>query len=361
MSDALIKIEGVTKSFGGAVKAVDDIDLEIGRGEFFALLGPSGCGKTTLLRLIAGLEAPDSGRILIDGMDMSAVPPWHRPVNTVFQSYALFPHMTVADNIAFGLKQDRLPKSDIRDRVAEMLDLLELRTFANRKPDKLSGGQRQRVALARSLAKRPKALLLDEPLAALDRKLRDQVQIELSALQRRLGIAFIFVTHDQDEAMTMATRIALMRSGKLEQVGAPQEVYERPGSSYVADFFGRANILPGRIAGRNGALLRVQSPIPGLTFQAPHSGELAEGTGVWIAVRPENVTFEEHGHPNRANGIVREATYAGDVSRYEIDIGSGLVLRVSIPNRIGESNSRPERNAKVCVSWPNAAGILLTR
>jgi putrescine transport system ATP-binding protein len=361
MTDALIRIEGVSKSFGGTVKAVDGISLEVGRGEFFALLGPSGCGKTTLLRLIAGLETPDAGRIIIDGADMSAVPAWHRPVNTVFQSYALFPHMSVAGNIAFGLKQDGLSKPDIRDRVAEMLDLLALGPFANRKPDKLSGGQRQRVALARSLAKRPKALLLDEPLAALDRKLRDQVQIELAALQRRLGITFIFVTHDQDEAMTLSTRLAVMRDGRLEQLGSPRDVYERPASSYVADFLGRANVLPGRAAGRNGAFLRVQTAVPGLALLALSAADPPEGAEVWISVRPENVTFEERGHANHVDGVVREATYIGDASRYEVEIAGGLVLRVTLPNRTGEPGGRPERNTAVRVSWPAEAGVLLTR
>jgi putrescine transport system ATP-binding protein len=361
MTDALIRIEGVSKSFGGLVKAVNGVSLEIGHGEFFALLGPSGCGKTTLLRLIAGLETPDAGRIVIDGVDMSAVPAWHRPVNTVFQSYALFPHMTVVGNIAFGLKQDGLSKAAIRDRVAEMLDLLELGPFANRKPDKLSGGQRQRVALARSLAKRPKALLLDEPLAALDRKLRDQVQIELAALQRRLGIAFIFVTHDQDEAMTLATRLAVMREGRLEQLGSPREVYERPPSSYVADFLGRANVLAGRAIGRDGAFLRVQTEIPGLALRALCSVDPPEGAAVWISVRPENLTFEERGHANRIDGVVREATYIGDVSRYEVEVTGGLMLRVSLPNRAGEPGGRPERDAAVRISWPAEAGILLTR
>jgi putrescine transport system ATP-binding protein len=361
MTDALIRIEGVSKSFGGVVKAVDRVDLEIGHGEFFALLGPSGCGKTTLLRLIAGLETPESGRILIDGADMSAVPAWHRPVNTVFQSYALFPHMTVAGNIAFGLKQDKLAKAEIRDRVAEMLDLLELQPFADRKPDKLSGGQRQRVALARSLAKRPRALLLDEPLAALDRKLRDQVQVELAALQRRLGIAFIFVTHDQDEAMTLSTRLAVMRAGRLEQLGSPRVVYEQPASSYVADFLGRSNVLPGRAAGRDGAFLRIETAVPGTALRALCMTDPPDGTPVWISVRPENLTFEDRGHANRLDGVVREATYIGDTSRYEVEIAGGLVLRVSLPNRSGEPGGRPERNDSVRLSWPAEAGILLTR
>ncbi len=357
---ALIQLDGVAKSFG-PLAAVTAASLEIGRGEFFALLGPSGCGKTTLLRLIAGFEAPDAGRIVIDGLDMTAVPPWRRPVNTVFQSYALFPHMSVAANIAFGLKQEALPRPEIAARVAEMLALVRLEGQADRRPDQLSGGQRQRVALARALAKRPKALLLDEPLAALDRKLRDQVRGELSAIQRRLGIAFVFVTHDQDEAMSLADRLAVMRDGTVEQSGAPRAVYERPHSRYVADFLGRANLIAGRAAGRDGAFLRIATDVGSLALRALDERALAEGTLVWVAVRPENVTFEERGHANRAQGVVREVTYAGDVSRYEVEIGNGVALRVALPNRRDDTAARPPRGAPVTVSWPADAGIVLVR
>src|SRR5258708_6946166 len=280
MTEPLIRIGGVFKAFGG-VTAVADVSLDIGAGEFFALLGASGCGKTTLLRLIAGLETPERGRIVSEGTAMAAVPPWRRPVNTVFQSYALFPHMTVAGNIAFGLKQDGLPAREIRARVQEMLDLVQLGDQAGRKPHQLSGGQRQRVALARSLAKRPKALLLDEPLAALDRKLRDQMQAELAALQRRLGIAFIFVTHDQDEAMALAHRIAVMRDGRIEQIASPREAYERPVSRFVADFLGRANVLAGRAAGRDGAFLRVETGVSGVVLRALSPLDVADGTELW--------------------------------------------------------------------------------
>jgi putrescine transport system ATP-binding protein len=359
-ADAIIRVEGVSKSFGG-VTAVSDVSVDIGAGEFFALLGASGCGKTTLLRLIAGLETPDSGRILIGGEDMTGVPPWRRPVNTVFQSYALFPHLTVAGNIAFGLKQDGLPTAQIKARVAEMLDLVQLAGYGGRKPDQLSGGQRQRVALARSLAKRPKALLLDEPLAALDRKLREQMQVELSALQRRLGISFVFVTHDQEEAMALASRIAVMRDGQIEQLGAPRTVYEQPASRFVADFLGRANVLVGRAAGRDGAFVRIETGVPGLVLRALSALEVPVGAEVALAVRPENITFEEHGHANRADAVVRAAAYVGELSRYELELPNGAALRVTVPNRAGQSAVHPAPGSPVHVSWPADAGVLLTK
>jgi len=359
-SGPLIRLEGVSKSFGG-VAAVVDVSLDIARGEFFALLGPSGCGKTTLLRLIAGFEMPDAGRIVIDGIDMAATPPWHRPVNTVFQSYALFPHMSVRANIAFGLKQDGLPKREIDERVRAMLALVRLESEAGRKPAQLSGGQRQRVALARALAKLPKALLLDEPLAALDRKLRDEMQSELVAIQRRVGITFIFVTHDQDEAMTLSDRLAVMRAGRVEQEGAPRAVYERPVSRYVADFLGRANVIPARCVGRDGAHLRLAAEAASnVVIQAPDCGGVADGASVCIAVRPENIVFAEPRHPNRVRGTVTEAAYAGDVSRYAVDVG-GLVLRVARPNRAGEAAPQPMRGDAVELCWPEAAGVVLTR
>jgi putrescine transport system ATP-binding protein len=356
----VIRLEGVSKWFG-ATNAVDSVSLEIGAGEFFALLGPSGCGKTTLLRLIGGFELPDDGQVLIDGADMTRVPPWHRPVNTVFQSYALFPHLSVAANIAFGLKQDGMDRDKIRVRVAEMLELVRLTDQAKRKPEQLSGGQRQRVALARSLAKRPRALLLDEPLAALDRKLRDEMQSELVNLQRQLGITFIFVTHDQDEAMTLSTRLAVMRGGRIEQIGTPREIYERPTSRYVADFLGRANVIPGKILGRDGVFLRVETAVTGLILRAHSDAVLPPGTPVWVAVRPENVTIDERGPANLPAGTVRDSAYSGDITRYDVELAGGIVLRALVPNRAGTSLPRPERGAQVRVSWPADAGVLLTR
>ena len=360
MVTPLIRLDGVSKAFG-SVAAVREVSLDIAPGEFFALLGPSGCGKTTLLRLIAGFETPDSGRVMLDGADVTATPPWRRPVNTVFQSYALFPHLSVAANIAFGLKQDGMPKPEIEARVAEMLALVRLEAEAKRKPDQLSGGQRQRVALARALAKRPKALLLDEPLAALDRKLRDEMRSELAALQARLGIAFIFVTHDQDEAMSLASRLAVMREGRIEQLGRPREVYEKPASRYVADFLGRANLIEGRVAGREGGWLVIESDRGGLRLRAPDDAALTAGMKVALAVRPENIGFAAPGEANSHTGTVREAVYAGNLSRYVVDIAEGIALRVSLPNRAGAAAPRPETGARVTLAWPAEAGIVLTR
>src|SRR6202030_43451 len=242
----LLRTEAVSKRFGGSA-AVNQLSLDVYQGEFFALLGPSGCGKTTLLRLVAGFEQPSTGRILLDGVDLAAVPPYRRPVNMMFQSYALFPHLTVEGNVAFGLKQEGLPKSEIAARVADMLALVKLESLGRRKPHELSGGQRQRVALARSLVKRPRVLLLDEPMAALDKKLRAETQFELMELQRKLGLTFVIVTHDQSEAMTVAHRIAVMDRGKLMQVAPPAEIYEQPNSRWVADFIGSINLFEGRV------------------------------------------------------------------------------------------------------------------
>src|SRR5271169_4195340 len=280
----LLRIEDLTKRFGGTA-VVDQLSLDIYQSEFFALLGPSGCGKTTLLRLIAGFEEPDSGRILLDGVDLAPVPPHRRPVNMMFQSYALFPHLTVEANVAFGLKQEGLPRAQIADRVADMLALVKLTNFGRRKPHELSGGQRQRVALARSLVKRPRVLLLDEPMAALDKKLRGETQFELMELQRQLGLTFIIVTHDQSEAMTVADRIAVMDRGRLAQVAPPQEIYEQPNSRWVADFIGEVNLFEGRVGGDG-------MSVEGTVLGRLHVGSkiAAEpNTVVWVAVRPEKM------------------------------------------------------------------------
>src|SRR5579864_5153995 len=278
-----VQVDRITKSFGD-FKAVDDVSLNIYQGEIFCLLGASGCGKTTLLRMLGGFETPSSGRILIDGEDMTGVPPYERPVNMMFQSYALFPHMNVEQNVAFGLKQDRVPKREIQERVATMLDLVKLGDFAKRKPHQLSGGQRQRVALARSLVKRPKLLLLDEPLGALDKKLREHTQFELISLQQQLGVTFIVVTHDQEEAMTLATRIGVMDHGEIVQAGTPMEIYEFPNSKFVADFVGSVNMFEGKLILDEPDRVRVASPELGATIYVSHGISAPPAAVVWAAV-----------------------------------------------------------------------------
>jgi putrescine transport system ATP-binding protein len=360
-----VRIERVTKTFGGFT-AVDDVSLDIYRGEFFSLLGGSGSGKTTLLRMLAGFETPSSGRIFIDGADMSGIPPYERPVNMMFQSYALFPHMTVEQNVAFGLKQDRVPKQEIRERVAEMLDLVQLGRFAGRKPHQLSGGQRQRVALARSLVKRPKLLLLDEPLGALDRKLREQTQFELVNIQERLGITFVVVTHDQEEAMTMSSRIAVMREGSIVQVGTPAEVYEYPSSRYVAGFIGSVTEFEGQVIENEPDHLLVSSPAAGCDLHVGHGVPVPTGTRVWVAVRPEKMTLSLH-PPDGANGrnltrgIVREIAYLGDMSTYLVELASGTRVRITMPN-VGRRTEMPITwDDEVWVHWRSSAGVVLTR
>src|SRR3954466_6205113 len=293
---AFVTFDQVTKRFG-AFTALDSLTLDIFEREFFALLGPSGCGKTTLLRMLAGFETPDEGRVVLAGQDLARIPPYRRPVNMMFQSYALFPHMTVAGNVAFGLKQDRLPKDEIAARVEDMLALVQMTTFAARKPDQLSGGQRQRVALARSLAKRPKVLLLDEPLAALDRKLREETRFELKALQRKLQTTFVIVTHDQEEAMTVADRIAVMNRGRLAQVGAPAQVYQRPNARWVAGFVGDVNLIEARVTAVYPAFLTLENE--GLKLRVAETAAVAPGANVALALRPEKIRIA-HAEPDRA-------------------------------------------------------------
>ncbi len=352
---ALLEIASLTVRYG-ATAAVDALDLTIERGELFVLLGGSGSGKTTLLRAIAGFVQPDAGRILLDGKDFAGVPPYRRPVNTMFQSYALFPHMTVARNVGFGLRS--LSRDAARARVAEMLELVAMRDYAARRPHQLSGGQQQRVALARSLAPNPRLLLLDEPLSALDRGLREQTRAELVALQRRLGIGFILVTHDQQEALTMATRIGVMQDGRLRQVGTPAEVYERPASRFVAEFLGAANILPARVRERSGQATALE--VCGLPVLA--ASPAPSGDKVLLAIRPERLrilpatTTQE---VNRLAAKVSLSAYAGDTLLHTVRLADGTELRVSAPLRDGLDAARLAPDTPVSLSWPPEACILL--
>jgi putrescine transport system ATP-binding protein len=327
----LLRIQTLTRRFGSQA-VVDQLSLDIYEGEFFALLGPSGCGKTTLLRLIAGFERPDIGHILLDGVDLAPVPPYRRPVNMMFQSYALFPHLSVEANIAFGLKQDRLSRREIATRVADMLAMLRLEGLGRRKPHELSGGQRQRVALARSLVKRPRVLLLDEPMAALDKKLRGDTQFELMALQRTLNLTFIIVTHDQSEAMTVADRIAVMDRGRLVQVAPPAEIYEHPRSRWVADFVGDINLFQGRLGNDR---LTVEGT-PAGNLRAGAKPEADPGAVVWLAVRPEKVRISrEAPAPEGANctsATVVDIGYLGGVSIYQLRIRDGSLVRAAVAN-----------------------------
>jgi putrescine transport system ATP-binding protein len=357
-----LRVEGVTKRFGGTV-AVDDLSLGIARGEFFALLGPSGCGKTTLLRMLGGFEQPDSGRILLGGADMGGVAPYARPVNMMFQSYALFPHMTVGENVAFGLKQEGVPKREREARVAAMLDLVEMLAFKDRKPPLLSGGQRQRVALARALVKEPKLLLLDEPLAALDKKLRERTQLELVGIQRRVGITFIVVTHDQEEAMTLADRLAVMDKGRVQQVGTPREVYESPNSRFVADFIGSVNLFDGRVvaAGEGWAEVALDD---GTVLRAAASEAVAPGGAAAVAVRPEKLSLAAapggEGE-NELHGTVRATAYLGDSSVYHVELPSGQVVRASVANAARRGASVLARGDAVRLGFDADSALVLAR
>jgi putrescine transport system ATP-binding protein len=335
----LLRIDAVVKKFG-PFRAVDRLSLDIRAGEFFALLGPSGCGKTTLLRMLAGFETPDEGRILLDGRDIARVLPHQRPVNMMFQNYALFPHLDVRDNIAFGLKRARLPRPELDSRVAEMVALVKLEGLEKRKPDQLSGGQKQRVALARSLARRPRVLLLDEPLAALDKKLRESTQLELMELQRRLGLTFIIVTHDQEEAMTVAGRIGVMDAGRLEQVATPRELYEAPGSRWVAEFVGDVNLFEGQVEARENSRLAIATRDAGTVFVAEPRQPITKAN-VCVAIRPEKVKLSRRGPAsdavnaqaiNRLEGVVTDVGYLGGLTTYKVRLDSGAVLRSSMAN-----------------------------
>lgn len=367
-SAPFIRFENVTKRFGDFV-AVDNLTLDIYEREFFSLLGPSGCGKTTLMRMLAGFEEPTEGRILLQGKDISGVPPYKRPTNMMFQSYALFPHMSVEKNIAFGLEQDGLPKADIANRVEEMLRLVKLTEFAKRKPSQLSGGQRQRVALARSLAKRPKVLLLDEPLGALDKKLREETQFELMDLQQTLGLTFLIVTHDQEEAMTVSDRIAVMDKGIVVQVATPAEIYEAPNSRYVADFIGDINIFEAEIrektAAAEGKPASVLLDCEGLAVAVEQDCAAVVGNRVAFAIRPEKVRISldppADKSVNVAHGEVWDIGYLGDFSIFIVKLDDGRIMRAAQAN-VSRLVDRPITfGDMVWLNWKPDSGLVLTR
>ena len=358
----MVQIRELSKRFGDTV-AVDGVSLDIARGELFAILGSSGCGKTTLLRMLAGFERASAGRILIDGVDVTDAPPYERPVNLMFQSYALFPHMTVFENIAYGLKKERVPPPKIKERVAEMLALVKLEPLAARKPDKLSGGQQQRVALARALVKQPKLLLLDEPLAALDKKLREHTQFELSNLQYQLGTTFVLVTHDQHEAMTLAGRIAVMVEGRIAQVGTPGQVYEYPATRDVASFVGNINLIDGRVTTCEAGRVSLQCPALNTQVAVLCEEQLGAGTALCVAVRPEKITISRDAPDARdrnvVKGVVRDLGYFGEQSLYRVLLQSGAVLQVSAQNIKRMATKTVEWDDEVFLSWEVASTILL--
>jgi putrescine transport system ATP-binding protein len=364
-----VRISNVSKRFGDFT-AVDQVTLDIRRGEIFCLLGGSGSGKTTLLRMLAGFEAPTEGSITIDGDDMSRIPPYERPVNMMFQSYALFPHMTVERNISFGLEQEGMTRADIQRRVAEILDIVKMGNLIKRKPHQLSGGQRQRVALARALVKRPKLLLLDEPLAALDKKLREHTQFELINIQQRLGVTFVVVTHDQEEAMTLGTRLGVMNHGRIVQVGSPSDIYESPSNRFVADFIGSVNMFEGRVSEESAEAVRIVSTELGCTVRADRSCPAHSGSTVWAAIRPEKINISRRAPAaaagaatapeNLVRGTVREIAYMGDMSIYLVQIESGKMLRVTLPN-VTRGREKPlTREESVWLSWQGSSPVVLT-
>ena len=354
VSDVDVRLERVTKRFGDAV-AVDDLSVDVDEGEFFSLLGPSGCGKTTTLRMIGGFEDPTLGTIYLGGRDVTDLPPYKRDVNTVFQSYALFPHLNVFENVAFGLRRKKVGKGEIKGRVDDALRLVQMTGFEERKPGQMSGGQQQRVALARALVNRPKVLLLDEPLGALDLKLRKQMQLELKRIQQEVGITFIYVTHDQEEAMTMSDRLAVMRNGTIEQIGGPEEVYELPQTTFVAGFLGASNLLAGEISGPSNGRTRIQTV--GGDVLVADSDRVPSGVGpaVRVGVRPEKISIvaEDEAAPNDRNhvsGVIRMATYIGVNYQYEVEGPGGQMMRVYVQN-LGAAGSHPSAGDKVRLEW----------
>ncbi|MCD4499582.1 ABC transporter ATP-binding protein [Chromobacterium vaccinii] len=360
-----LRISGVVKKFGDHL-AVDHIDLDIRRNEIFALLGSSGCGKSTLLRMLAGMETPTSGRIILDGQDMQGLQPYERPVNMMFQNYALFPHMTVEQNVAFGLKQDGAPRDEIAERVAKMLDLVQMRKYAGRKPHQLSGGQQQRVALARSLVKRPKLLLLDEPLGALDKKLRQQTQLELVNTIEAVGVTCIMVTHDQEEAMTMSSRIGIMSEGKLLQVGTPTEIYEYPSCRFTAEFIGETNMFEGAVVVDEPDRVEINSQELGGVIHIDHGITGPKGMHVWASVRPEDVWLDKQPlqpGANRAAGTVRDIAYLGSYSVYHVKLAGGKIVKAVVPSsRWCDANeTAPTWDETVYLSWRADSPVVLTQ
>ncbi len=359
-----VRIRNVTKKFGD-VTAVHDVSLDIFKSELFCLLGGSGSGKSTLLRMLAGFETPTSGTIEIDGQDMTDVPPYQRPVNMMFQSYALFPHMNVEQNIAYGLKRDHMPAGEIKDRVAELLTLVKLQDYGRRKPNQLSGGQRQRVALARALAKRPKLLLLDEPLGALDKKLREETQFELVKIQETLGVTFIVVTHDQEEAMSLATRIGVMNQGEIAMIGEPHDIYEFPNSRFVAGFIGSVNMVEGIVTEDEPDHVRIRSADLGADIYVGHGVDCAPDQILWWAIRPEKIALsreapEPTDGANVVGGVVEEIGYLGDMTVYQVVLDTGKRMRVTQTNTLRGNPDSITWDEKVFLSWDPTAGSVLT-
>lgn len=365
-AEPFIRLKGVSKNFGDFT-AVDNVDLDIYKGELFCLLGASGCGKSTLLRMLAGFETPTSGSITIDGVNMNHVPPYERPVNMMFQSYALFPHMTVEKNIAYGLHRDGIAKTEVNRRVDEMLAMVELTQFRKRKPHQLSGGQKQRVALARSLVKQPKVLLLDEPLAALDKRLREQTQFELMNIQEQLGVTFIVVTHDQEEAMTLSTRIAVMDAGRFQQIGTPTEIYEFPDTRQVATFIGNVNMFEGRVTENGPDHVSVVSKKPHCNFYIDHGLSIQEGSKVWVALRPEKITISkqppENNSFNTIKGMVHDIGYLGGTSTYRVQVDNDTIMEVTSPNQVRPKDGNPpiDWDEEVYLSWEASSSVVLTK